>query len=365
MIFSNIKRPQQIFINGRFLTQRFTGVQRFALSCALNLQEIFGERVVIVTPKGELSHHGKKFINLKQVGIGNGHIWEQVFLPLFLLVNTGGPLFCFCGLPPLLRSTNIYCIHDMAVFRFPNAFKRKYGLFYRAMVRLALHRTKAIMCVSNFTRDELKTILGYDNAYIVSNVVEKLVTENNQIQNSPITNLGEKPYALFVGSIEPRKNLYRLLEAVNSPDWPSLHLVIIGAPGDAFPDQNLKANEQCTFLGYVSDEELAVAYSNACCFIYPSLYEGFGIPPLEAMQFGCPVLVSEAASLPEVCGDAAIYFDPNDTVSIVKAINQVFDIQQDRIDSLVAEGYRRVERFSNQNQREQLEYLSNSLNIDL
>ena len=149
--------------------------------------------------------------------------------------------------------------------------------------------------------------------------------------------------------VKVRKNFKNLILAFNRLDIEDLELIIVGSDHSVFKNQDLKkviqSNKHTHFTGYLSDDELAQLYKNAMLFIYPSLYEGFGIPPLEAMAFGCPTIVSNITSLPEVCGDAAYYVDPYDINDIAKGMKEV--LENDNLRSnLINKGYDRVKLFS-------------------
>ena len=349
-------------MNCRFLTQRVTGVQRYALGCALNMQKIFGEEVGFVAPTGELDLQGKDLKNVEQFGHLQGHLWEQVDLPRYAK-SIGVPVvLSFCGLPPILYPRYIYCIHDMAVFRHPEFFSILYGFYYRLMTRIAIKRASQIICVSEFTKSELKDILKVDGVKVVNNIVENSFATLEKNFSPRLSRFYNKKFLIAVGSLEPRKNLNRLIRAFIGQNFQDIHLLIIGDKGRAFADSATEQVEHrnVIFTGYVDDEDLDYMYRSAIGFVYPSIYEGFGIPPLEAMIRGCPVAASAVTSMPEVCGDAAIYFDPHDVESIGRAISKlVLDIQSRT--NLISRGRARVSRYSSLNQQSQLSALTTSL----
>jgi glycosyltransferase involved in cell wall biosynthesis len=162
--------------------------------------------------------------------------------------------------------------------------------------------------------------------------------------------LGGLPYILSVGTIQPRKNYDRLVEAVQRLHQPDLHLVIAGGKG--WLDSPLYARvkelgmkERVHFLGYVPDQDLPVLYSSARIFAFPSLYEGFGLPPLEAMACGAPVVCSNRSSLPEVVGDAGVLVDPYDVDEIAKGLQSALEDERLR-NTLINKGQLRVQKFS-------------------
>jgi glycosyltransferase involved in cell wall biosynthesis len=161
-----------------------------------------------------------------------------------------------------------------------------------------------------------------------------------------------KKFILFVGTIQPRKNIGALIEAFSkiAQKNKETDLVIVGKKGWLFEPifklpQKIQIENRVHFLDFVNDEDLASLYKNAICFVLPSLYEGFGLPVLEAMQRGCPVITSNVSSLPEAGGNAALYVDPKDTDDIAKKIAQLINDDKLRKD-LIKKGYEHLKMFS-------------------
>ena len=169
------------------------------------------------------------------------------------------------------------------------------------------------------------------------------------------TKVRDKPYILYVGSERPRKNLGRLIEAfaILRKDFPELRLVKVGTSGRSEQYRyatmkkldSLGITEDVTFVDYISELELAYYYSSATLLAYPSLYEGFGLPPLEAMACGCPVVTSDNSSLPEVVGEAGIMVNPYDTDSLAQAMREVLTNSKLR-DGMVSKGLEQAKKFS-------------------
>ena len=159
-------------------------------------------------------------------------------------------------------------------------------------------------------------------------------------------------YILFVGTLQPRKNIERLVEAFSrlKSKVKNLNLVIIGKKGWMYEDilnapEKYNVSDRVKFLDSVSDEELPVFYQNAICFVLPSLYEGFGLPVLEAMKYGCPVITSNVSSLPEAGGDAALYFNPENVNDIAEKIKKVIEDKTLR-EEMIQKGYQQIKKFS-------------------
>jgi glycosyltransferase involved in cell wall biosynthesis len=155
-----------------------------------------------------------------------------------------------------------------------------------------------------------------------------------------------RPFVLAVSSMSPHKNFRTLVEAVTLLGKTDFDVIIAGGTNlSIFKSADIPLSDTIKHVGYVSDDELKLLYSKASCFIYPSLYEGFGLPPLEAMYSGCPVIAACAGSLPEVCGDAVLYCDPRSPQDIADKINRMMGDMQLRED-LRAKGFRQVEKYT-------------------
>lgn len=228
-----------------------------------------------------------------------------------------------------LKIPQVVTIHDMTADIFPDQRGDKLSKFLSSRTLEACRKAKFITCVSKSTQkdliritktDEKKTQVIYPGLKIFKKINEKL----------PL-NLEKERYILSVGTIEPRKNIARLLKAYNQlgedlkREYP---LVLVGGRGwndsEIFSEaENSSLKQFIHFTGYVDDATLAGLYKNAKVFVYPSLYEGFGLPVLEAMSFGCPVITSNVSSMPEVAGEAAQLVDPNNTIEIKESLKKL------------------------------------------
>ena len=311
--------PQPIFINGRFLAQPVTGVQRYAREVVLALDDLLeaGEIdrdryvFVIVSPVGASDLPGLKHITIRFVGPSRGHAWEQLVLPA---ISRGGWLLSLCNVGPLLKHRHMVTIHDASVFAYPEAYSLSFRAWYQFALPVLGKTAAKILTDSHFSESELIKYCGLppDKIAVVSLGVDhmsRLQPDYNVFQKH---RLGEKPYILTASSLSPHKNFMRLAQAFNLLRNENVDIVVAGgANPKVFGNSRFSSNQaNVHYLGYVSDGELRALYERAHCFVYPSLYEGFGLPPLEAMACGCPVIVSDAASLKEVCGAAALYCDP-------------------------------------------------------
>ncbi len=198
----------------------------------------------------------------------------------------------------------VVTVHDLAVLREPRWFNRWTRTYSRYAVPRVVAAASRVIAVSEFTRRELLELLRVPEAKI--RVVREAVDE----VFSPDGPRAEGDYALAVGTLEPRKNLARIAAAVDG------ELRVVGARGWGGVDPPANV----TWLGEVSDEELARLYRGARCFVYPSLYEGFGLPVAEALACGCPLVTSAGSAMAEIAGEDATYVDPTDVASIREGI---------------------------------------------
>jgi len=200
----------------------------------------------------------------------------------------------------------VVTVHDLAVLRHPEWFNRWTATYSRIAVPRVVAAAQRLIAVSEHTRRELGALLGVDDAKIrvVPNAVEDVFTPDGP--------RGEGDYVLAVGTLEPRKNLARIAEAVEG------ELRVVGARGWGGIDPPANV----TWLGDVSDGELASLYRGARCLVYASLYEGFGIPVAEALACGCPIVTSRGSAMEEVAGEDATYVDPTDAESIRDGIRR-------------------------------------------
>jgi len=224
----------------------------------------------------------------------------------------------------------VVTVHDLAVFRHPDAFNRWSRTYGPRVIPRVLRAARLVIAVSEFTKRELAELLDIpaEKIRVIPNAVEPAFTSEGPA--------AEGDYVLAVGTLEPRKNLPRVVEAARRAD---IELRVVGARG--WGDVEIGGNG-VRWLGHVPDDELARLYRGARCVAYPSLYEGFGIPVLEAMACGTPVVTSRGGATEEVANGAAVLVDPLDPAEIAAGIERATG----RRDELVARGLQRARAFS-------------------
>lgn len=314
-----------IYINGRFLMQNQTGINRFAYELCKALTAL-GISFIVICPNGKIkSCYDTSLFDIKYFGFGSSHIWEQFFLPLYFSSRKGKNLLLnFSGIGPVVIKNKIMTIHDLAFIHNPKWYSWSYRNLYKFLTPLSARSSLRILTVSNFSKNEIIKLLRIDSkkiSVIYNSVADIFINDEVKTIHD---NQSEK-YVLAVSSIDPRKNFKNLLQGFLLINDPSLKLYIIGGEAKIYSEsinqlQSIDMKNSIKWLGRVPDEDLKFYYQNATCFIYPSLYEGFGIPPIESMACGTPAIVSDIPPLREVCGNAAIYVNPLDKKDIADKI---------------------------------------------
>lgn len=249
-------------------------------------------------------------------------------------------------------------IHDVYHLAFYKGLSRKQKIYAKLVINAAVKRSDEVITVSIFSKDE---IIKYTNGkhwkiQVVHNGVHQFTTESLNKNVNAAYNLPAN-YILFVGNVKPHKNLKTLLKAylLLNDELKQQYKVVIVGKRDGFltGDEELtrwinmkpEIQQNIVFTGYVANEDMDAVYKNASLFVFPSVYEGFGLPPLEAMLNNCPVIASSASSLPEVCGDAAIYFDPQNEIELCTKMTEVLT-QKNISDAFVAKGQEQIKHFT-------------------
>jgi glycosyltransferase involved in cell wall biosynthesis len=317
-----------LYVNGRFLAQSLSGVQRFAVEMTQALARQWNlaseSPLVILTPR----HASPQPLpgRIEMTGRAGGVIWEQLELPRRV---RGGLLINLGNTAPLALSRQIIVIHDAGVFGVPESYSGKFRTWYKFMQRRVIKAGAQVVTVSETSRNELARYFGMpsDSIRVVpegADHMQRVEPESAVLSRHALVKGG---FVLAVGNLAAHKNLKGLRSAARLLAQRNVPLVITGALNAAvFSQQQADPVPQpAQYIGRVSDGELRALYEAAACFVYPTYYEGFGLTTIEAMACGCPVVASNIAVLRETCGDAALFCDPFSPDDIARQVIRVLD----------------------------------------
>jgi glycosyltransferase involved in cell wall biosynthesis len=282
-------------------------------------------------------------------------VWEQTVLPRKLKALQPDLLHGMAyALPAAWPGPSIVTIYDLSFFRFPQAFKPGKRIYLAAATRAAAKRARRVLTISEHARRDIVRVLGVSEqrVEVTYPAAEEryAVLPSDQVETFRRARGLPESFVLSVGTLEPRKNVKGLLEAYARLPRPRVPLYIVGGAGWRFSPifntlQHLQLTHDVHFVGFVPEDELPLWYNAARLFVFASLYEGFGLPVLEAMGCGTPVIASDVASLPEVSGKAAILVSPESATQLATEIQRVLDDPQLRMEQRAA-GRIQATRFS-------------------
>lgn len=388
------KTKMRLVIDLTSLCDHLTGIERFASNLSYCLINAHPENTYILLFKNEIY---KDFQGISTFSNVECHVlrcrsrilFNQLILPLKLYRIRADIYFfpAFCA-PWLFFSRHIVdTIHDMSDFECYEGKAPLKVLYSRLGILHAKHCSRHIVTVSEFSKGRIAEILGIsrDKISVIPNGVSKKFIQSEQEDGICFRRIAEKyhlpsRYLLSVSTLEPRKNLKLLIEAYFQirDEFQDLHLVLCGRAGWNLSEvlgkrvmsslgekpsnsRDDKISDRIHITGFVQDEDLPYIYKNAEWFVFPSKYEGFGIPPLEAMGMGCPVLSSDAASLPEVLGGAAVYFSNNSLDSITQTLRRCVRMPVEERRKRIREGSFRSLKFAWENSANSLNSIINTL----
>ena len=316
-------------INARAaVREHIGGVERLAREMSVRLPALRPERYRVIRPPQALAH-------------GAGHVWEQTVLPA--TAARCALLYSPANLAPVASRRNVVVIHDAAALRHPEAYSGAYAAYHRFILPLLARRARLVLTVSEFSAGELVELLGADPARIrvVPNGVEERFRPAADPQPTRRRHGLGRPYVLAVGTSSARKNHLALDTVAQTLDREGIDLVVAGSDRGYLRGAGAGPRR----LGYVSEEDLPGLYAGALALAMPSLHEGFGLPCLEAMASGTPVVIAPRGALPETCGDAALCADPADPAAFSEALLAATRDETLRA-RLVAAGLERAATFS-------------------
>lgn len=282
-------------------------------------------------------------------------LWEQSVLPLRLAKLRPHLLHSTAYVSPLAwPGKTVVTIYDLSFLRFSEAFNRGNRLYLSTMTRLSARRARRVVVISESTARDVVRLLGVpreriDVTLLAADAHYRPLSADEVARFRAANDLPER-FIFYVGTLEPRKNLAGLLRAYARLPQPRVPLYVAGGAGWRFSPifqvvAELGLERDVRFLGFVPEDQLPHWYNAARLFAYPSVYEGFGLPVLEAMACGTPVITSNVASLPEVAGDAAEMVDPHDHAALAAAVQRVLD-DDGRHESMRAAGIAQAARFT-------------------
>ncbi len=346
------KAAPRIAINGRFLTQRASGVQRFAAETIKAIDALLdsdayrmlkGRIDILAPPKAR--DFPLKNIALRHAGFFSGYIWEQLEYPL----HAGGCLLLnLCMLGPLIARHQIVVVHDATVRALPDNFSWRFRTAYGFLIPRLCRRAELVVTVSEFSRREIGKWYGaeIDAMPVCYEGGDHITAVTPDLSVLDRLDLNGRNFFLGVGVDSSNKNIGKVIDAFRAAKFGDTMLVLTGARDPRiFGHFGQVHSDGVRMIGYVSDQELRALYEHALALVFPSLYEGFGLPPLEAMTCGCPVVISEQAALVEVCGDAALRCRVDDTAQLAQHMQTLHADPALRA-RLAAAGHQRAHRFT-------------------
>ena len=310
--------------------------------------------------------------------VGPSKFWNQFALPLDLFFHRGRPDIFFTlshYAPRFSPIPTAVSVMDLSYIHFPHLFKRSDLYQLRNWTAYSVKNASIVFTISQASKDDIIKEYGVPekriavtypgikseirsaswrtkfnpsiNSGLILSEVEGIKMQNSKLLKDKYGI--EDKYVLFVGTLQPRKNIVRLVEALSMLKS-DIKLVIVGKKGWMYEEilespKKFKIEDKVKFLDFVPDEDLPAFYKNALCFVLPSLYEGFGLPVLEAMKYGCPVITSNVSSLPEAGGDAALYVDPLSVEDIIEKLELLIK-DEDLRKKLIKKGYEQAKKFN-------------------
>lgn len=361
----------KILIDLTSIYDKLSGIEKFCLNISKNM--IFNDtsNEYLLLFKKEIHEefkfiHDRQNIDYKILNVNNKILLDQIVVP-FQLYKYKCDAYLFLAFPsPALffSKKTVNAVHDMTPWLFPETMSFKGLVYFKFLIKLALLRSKLILTVSNNSKKDILRFYNHNNIQIINNGVDKRYreTDNSEINDVRIKyNLPQK-YLLCIGTLEPRKNTKLLIDAfVNLKIKKNIphKLVITGRHGwkydsilSEIKEKNLE--KEIIFTGFVDEADLPCIYKGADLFVFPSLYEGFGIPPLEAMASGVPVIVSDSSSLPEVVGEKGIMFENNNQFDLENKIIDYINLEESKKKEYIQYCLERSKMFKWENESKKL-----------
>lgn len=324
-----MKKYRGLVINGKFLAAKPTGVHRVAHQLleelkkhAETLEALFPDGMCIVAPRNGRRPAGE----VNEVAVRSrsrliGQAWEQLELPVHA---RGNLLLSLCNLAPVTVKSAITMVHDAQVYTTPRSYSAAFRTWYRLILPKIGRRNLQVLTVSHYSAAQLVEfgVASPDRITVIYNGVDHVTRFERDDAIIATLGLQMHGYVLALANTQRHKNIAVLMKAFARLE--SLKLVLIGAAERRdFSAASIHVPPNVIFAGKVTDGQMRSLMEGALCWAMPSLTEGFGFPPLEAMMLGCPTIVAPCGALPEVCGEASLYADPHDPTAWVNGVTQL------------------------------------------
>jgi glycosyltransferase involved in cell wall biosynthesis len=337
-----------ILVNARAAARaQVGGVERWAREMAARLPALRPDAYAVAQPPRALAHRA-------------GQAWEQAWLPALAAARRAALVYSPANLAPVAWPRNAVVIHDAVALRHPEWYSRTYVAWQRRVLPAVARRARLVLTVSEFSRREIEETLGVEGVVVVPGGIDERFRPDTN--TGPARGTLDLPdgYVLTVSTAGPRKN--RAALAATAAALRERGLALVAAGGERHYIRAESAPDGVRPLGYVPEELLPGAYAGAAAFVLPSRHEGFGLPCLEAMASGVPVVAADRAALPETCGDAALLVDPDDAEAVAAAVLRALD----EADRLRPAGLERAAQFTwDRAARETDEHLRTAILSDL
>ncbi|MGF9566547.1 glycosyltransferase [Neorhizobium sp. JUb45] len=340
----------QFAVNGRYLTQSPTGVQRYAHNVLTALDGMLDAEkpVPLLVPEGVADPAFRAMAPKTLSSIFKGHAWEQLKLPQ----HASGLLLNLCNTAPVFKADQIVCIHDANVFAAPDSYSRSFRMLYKSLQPLIVRGSTRVTTVSHASARQIARYLPIEaqDIVVLPNGHEHVLGWNAEAAVSAPAIVSaivarSRKYVFALGSSARHKNLTLMFGIAHALDALGVDLVIAGGDAAIFSSVDVARHPNVIMAGRVSDDDLAFFFKHALCLVFPSLNEGFGLPIVEAMALGCPVVSASCSSMVEVCGNAALLACPFDGRQWVEHIAALAS-SPSLVDDLRERGLRQVTNYS-------------------
>ncbi|MDB5701917.1 MAG: glycosyltransferase family 1 protein [Sphingomonadales bacterium] len=303
----------RLFFNGKFYSGAMNGVHRVAdrLLRELDALAVAGERPAgwdmrLLVP--ETDHWAPSFNAIRAIPqrLGHSQLWEQAILPF---AARSGALASFANLAPRGHARKLTMVHDAQFRLSPDSYPAKLRWGYRVLIPRGAMSSRVVLTVSDYARDSLMTfgIADASRTAVLYNGADHILEQSADGEFLASRGLATGGYCVVFGSVARYKNLAVVFDAFRRSALARIKLAVIGTSRETLESAGLVPPPQAVFVGPIDDAALRALYENAHCLVYPSRTEGFGLPPVEAMLCGCPVVAAPAGAVPEICRDAILY----------------------------------------------------------